>query len=124
MGRHHHFVFSQKLLEAQGCVDGGIVSARTNPHSATFLDDFFAGSHAIFSTHSSKTSGLQCVLEKQTPCALSRQHKKNQHSLATGANLSRYYWSLAYLVTSTDLIAALTQGRSRRTNCHHLLQLL
>jgi hypothetical protein len=68
--------------------------ARTNPHSVTFLDDFVAGSHANFSTHSSKTFDFLFALEKQTPCALSHQHQKeNQHCLETGANLPRYFLS-------------------------------
>ena len=25
VGHHHHFVFSQELLDAQGCVGGGVV---------------------------------------------------------------------------------------------------
>jgi hypothetical protein len=37
--------------------------ARTNPHFATFLDDFVTGCHAIFSTHPSKTADLLFVLE-------------------------------------------------------------
>jgi len=86
VGHHHHFVFSQKLLDVQG-------------HSATFLDDFTAGCRAVCS-HSSKTSDSLFVLEKQTPCALSHQQKKTkqnkkqqqQHCCETGANLPHSFW--------------------------------
>ena len=83
VGHHHQFVFSQKLLDAQGCVCGGIVMVQeTNPHSATFLDNFITGSHTIFSTHSNKISDLLRVLEKQTPCALSHQYQKKKSTLS------------------------------------------
>jgi len=80
VGHNHHFVFSQKTaghsrLFEQGHCHG----ARTNPHSATFLDVFVTGSHAILSTHSSKPADLLFLLEEQTPCALAHQHKKKRN---------------------------------------------
>jgi len=61
------------------CVWGGhCYGARTNPHSVSSLDIFVTGSHAIISPHSSKAADLLFVLEKQTPCAKSHQHKKKE----------------------------------------------
>ena len=70
------------ILAKRLCGWGHCHGARTIPHSAAFLDDFIAGSRTIFSTHSSITSDLLCVLEKQTPCTLSHQHQKKKSALS------------------------------------------
>ena len=90
---------------------------------------FIEGSQATVSTHSNKTADLLLVLEEPSPCALShhlreRERERNQHCLDTWANLPHFFLVWANLVTSTDVTAALTQGRGRSTNSHHLLQLL
>ena len=95
------------------CGRGHCHGARTNPHSATSLDVFVAGSNAIVSPHSSKTADILFVLDEQTPCAKSHQHKKNQQCLRYWSELAALFLVWGNLVTSTDLIAALTQGRSR-----------
>jgi hypothetical protein len=83
VGHNHHFVFSQKMLDARVSVGGGHChGARTNPHAATVLNVFIAGSHAIISTHSSKTVDLLLVLKEQTPFALSLQHQKKKSTFS------------------------------------------
>jgi hypothetical protein len=47
------------------CGRGHCHGARTNPHSATSLDVFIVGSHAIVSQYSSKITDLLFVLEEQ-----------------------------------------------------------
>ena len=130
-GHHSHFVFSQKLLDAQGCVGGGIVMVQEPIPLCHFSGWLRRVSRTIFSTYSSKTSDLLCVLEKQTPCTLSHQYKKRKRKKERKKSTSSWNWSelatqflvWANLVTSTDLTAAPTQGRSRSTNSHHLLLL-
>ena len=48
-----------------------------------FSGPFITGSHAVVSTHSSKTADLPFILEEQTPCALYHQYQKNKSSLDT-----------------------------------------
>jgi len=106
------------------CVRDNCHGARTSPHSATFLDAFVAGSHAIVSTHSSRTADFLFAVEEQSPNKLTMHYptKKNQHCLDTWANLPGFFvrWNL---MTSTDLTAAWTLDPSRSTNSHHLLLL-
>ena len=105
MGHTHHFVFMQNLLDVQG-------------HSATFLHDFITGCRAIYS-HSSKTSDLLFVLEKQTPCALAHQHQKKKSTLSWNwSELAEPFLVWTNLVTSSDLTAPLTQGHSHSINSH------
>ena len=58
-----------------------------------FSGPFITGSHAVVSTHSSKTADLPFILEEQTPCALYHQYQKNKSSLDTWVNLLHFFWS-------------------------------
>jgi hypothetical protein len=82
VAHNHHFVFSQKLLDVQGCVGRGVIGARTNPRTTTVLDVFIAGCRAIISAHSIKTTDLLLVIEEQTPSALSLQHQKKKSTFS------------------------------------------
>ena len=117
------------------CV-GHCHGARTNPHSASFLNVFVAGSHAIFSTHSSKIADLLFFVEVRTPSALSHQHKNNQHCLDTGPNLALFFWSgriwwlpltwllLRVVVVAPTLITCYNFCEKLRTIFEHFLQIM
>ena len=62
-GHNHHFVWPKTAGCSMLCGRGHCHGARTNPHSATFLDVFGTGSHAIISPHSRNTTDLLFVLE-------------------------------------------------------------
>jgi hypothetical protein len=73
-------------------------------HYATLLDVFVAGSHAIFSTHSSKTADLLFVLEEHSLFTIPSTSKNEINIVLTlQSELAAFVW--ANLVTSTDLAA-------------------
>ena len=119
-GEQPHFVLAKNFWMLMIVWLGALSWCKNQSPSATFLDIFVSGSHAIISTYSSKTADLLLVLEEQTPCSLSLQHQIKKSTLSWHlSELTMLFLVWANLVTSTDL----TQGCSRSTNYHHLLQL-
>jgi hypothetical protein len=82
-GKHnHHFVFSQKLLDTEGCLGSGIVMVQEpSPTLPLFWMFMSQALTTILSTHSSKTADILCVLNEQTACELSHQHQEKTSTL-------------------------------------------
>jgi hypothetical protein len=78
VGHNHHFLFGQKLLDAQGHVGRGIAMVQEPIPLCHFSGLFIEGSQVIVSTHSSKSDALLLVLEEPSPCALSHHLKKKK----------------------------------------------
>ena len=125
VGHHHHFVFSQKLLDAQGCVGGGIVMVLEPIPTLPLFWMISSQALVQFFQHIHVKLLIYCVMEKQTPCALCHQHQKKKSTLSWNwSERAALFLVWVNLVTSANLTAALTQGHSCSTNSHHLLQLL